>query len=225
MTKVREVISRIRNAVKGTKEDAFLTDRQIFSIVNKYAKMLIRRQDNEAKLMRMFTLFKTIPCLELEEVSLVEACCANIKTACTIKRTKEKLNNILEGAYGPVIRAVASLDRSQEATMVHPSTYTNMANSTNFKYNKTIYYWYLDGYIYLPNVEWDAILLEAIFSDSIESFLCDSDQESECVSAQEENISLPDYMLAEAEQLTIQELLIAVKLPSNTDDDAQNILR
>ena len=52
MTTIQDTVSRIRNTVKGVKEDAFLTDRFLYSLVLKYAKLLIRRQDNENKIMR-----------------------------------------------------------------------------------------------------------------------------------------------------------------------------
>ena len=47
MTTIGESISRVRNILKAVKEDPFMTDRLIYSIIIKYAKVLIRRQDNE----------------------------------------------------------------------------------------------------------------------------------------------------------------------------------
>ncbi len=63
MTTIGETISRVRNVVKGVKEDAFLTDRFLYSMILKYAKMLIRRQDNENKIMRFQSLFERLPCV------------------------------------------------------------------------------------------------------------------------------------------------------------------
>ena len=51
MTTRAESISRIRNLIKGVKQDVFITDRFLFSIIMKYAKTFIRRQDNENKIM------------------------------------------------------------------------------------------------------------------------------------------------------------------------------
>ena len=142
MTTIGDTISRVRNVVKGVKEDAFLTDRFIYSLVLKYGKMLIRRQDNENKIMRFQSLFEKLPCVELIEVDKVEACCGGIRSNCTIKRTKDKLPTILEGAYGPLFRTITSIDGSIQVYKTYPSTYTNMANSTSFKYNKNKYFTY-----------------------------------------------------------------------------------
>ena len=152
MTTIGDSVSRLRNLVKGVKEDAFLTDRFLYSLVLKYAKMLIRRQDNENKIMRFQSLFESLPCVDLIEVDKIEACCSGIKSNCTIMRTKDKLPTVLEGAYGPLFRTVSSIDGSIQCFKTYPSTYTNMANTTTFKYNTNKYYWYLDGYLYFPNI-------------------------------------------------------------------------
>jgi hypothetical protein len=96
-TTISETVSRVRNLVKGVKEDAFLTDRLLYSLILKYAKLYIRRQDTENKIMRFQSLFEVLPCVDLVEVDKIEACCADIKTNCKIMRTKEKLPTLLEG--------------------------------------------------------------------------------------------------------------------------------
>ena len=140
MTTIGDTVSRMRNVLKAVKEDPFLTDRFIYSVIIKYAKMLIRRQDNENKIMRFQSLFKVLPCIELIEVDKIEACCVGVKTKCKIMRTKDKLPNVLEGAYGPLFRTISSIDGSQEVVKTYPITYTAMTKSTNFKYNNNKYY-------------------------------------------------------------------------------------
>ena len=61
MAKINEVISRIRGQVKGSTEDAFLTDRYIYSLVIKFAQILMRRQDFANKLMKFNPVWKTTP--------------------------------------------------------------------------------------------------------------------------------------------------------------------
>lgn len=223
-TTIGETTSRVRNLLKAVKEDPFLTDRFLYSLILKYGKMLLRRQENEGKIMRNDALFKAIPCVDLIEVDKVEACCIGIRTGCTFRRTKEKLPDFLEGTYGPIIRSVTSIDQSQRLQMTSPSTYANLTNSTYFKYNKKKYYWYLDGYIYIPNVEWDGIRIEALFDEDVEALNCSIDPE-DCIQQQERTISIPDYLFAEIEQMVLQELIPSVQLPSDGADDNQNILR
>jgi hypothetical protein len=220
MTTIGETISRVRNVVKGVKEDAFLTDRFIYSLVLKYGKMLIRRQDNENKIMRFQSLFEKLPCVELIEVDRVEACCGGIKSNCTIKRTKDKLPTILEGAYGPLFRTISSIDGSIQVYKTYPSTYTNMANTSGFKYNKNKYYWYLGGYLYFPNIDWEAIKIEAIFENAIN--VCET---KDCALIQEQSINIPEYLFSEIEQLVIKDLTMTLSIPSDSSDDSQNTIR
>jgi len=44
MTTVGEAISRVRNVLKAVKEDPFMTDRFIYSIILKHSKALLKRE-------------------------------------------------------------------------------------------------------------------------------------------------------------------------------------
>lgn len=222
MTTIGESISRVRNLVKGVKEDAFLTDRLIFSLIEKYGKMLIKRQDDQNKIMKFQSLFEKLPCVELIEVDKIEACCAGIKSGCTIRRTKEKLPTVLEGAYGPLFRTISSIDGSIEFFRTYPTTYAAMTHSTNFKYNKNKYYWYLGGHLYFPNIDWESVSVEGLWDGSIQRYICGGDV---CLPRQQQLIPLPEYMFAEIEQMVVKDLLTTIQLPVENNDDNQNILR
>ena len=87
---VGESISRVRNVLKAVKEDPFMTDRFLYSLIMKFAKTLIKREELASTIYKYTSLFKEIPCLELIDVDKVDECCAGIKTGCTIKRSKNK---------------------------------------------------------------------------------------------------------------------------------------
>lgn len=222
MTTIGDTVSRIRNTIKGVKEDAFLTDRFLYSLILKYAQLLIRRQDNENKIMRIQSLFEVLPCVDLVEVSKIDACCAGIKTDCTIMRTKEPIPEPMEGAEGPLLRNVTSLDGSIVMTNTNPSTYTNMVNQPTFKYNKTKYYWYLEGHLYFPNIEWEGVRVDGIFTESTRSYHCDADL---CAPRQDDRLTLPDYLFAEAEQMVLKDLGFMIQAPTETQDDKISPLR
>lgn len=221
-TTIGETVSRIRNVVKAVKEDAFLTDRFLYSLVLKYAKLYIKRQDTENKIMRFQSLFEPLPCVELIEVDRVEACCADIKTNCKIMRTKDKLPTVLEGAYGPLFRSVSSIDSSQEVYKTYPATYTNMTKSSNFRYNTNKYYWYLNGYLYLPNVSWEAVRIEGLWEDSVNMYTCDGDS---CAPRQDDQTHFPEYLFAEIEQSVLKDLTFMIQSPPEGNDDKQSPLR
>lgn len=224
MITIGDSVSRVRNVLKAVKEDPFLTDRLLYSLIIKFAKTLIKREDQQGSLFKHTGLFQDIPCLELIEVDKVEACCTGIKTPCKILRTKDKLPKLLELSNGPIIRSITSLDYSEELTETFPTLYTNMTKTSGFKYNKTKYYWYLDGYIYIPNATWEGIRITAIWDESLNDYKCDVDS-TDCQLEQDRELSIPDHLFSEIEQMAIQQLLTAGQVPSDGPDDSQNILR
>lgn len=219
---IGDSISRVRNVLKAVKEDPFLTDRFIASIIMKYAKLLIKRQDDANKIMRFQSLFDVLPCVELIEVDKVEACCSGIKSKCIIKRTKDKLPQVLEGTYGPLFRTISSIDGSIQVYKTYPITYTAMTRTSSYKYNKEKYYWYLDGYLYFPNIEWDAVRVEGLWDGDISYLKCDQDI---CVPIQEQSMRIPEYLFAEIEQMALKEILTSGQVPSDGADNQQNVLR
>ena len=52
MVTIGDVVSRVRSQVKAEIQDAFVTDRYLYSLVLKYAKLYMRRQDSANKLMK-----------------------------------------------------------------------------------------------------------------------------------------------------------------------------
>lgn len=220
MTTISEAISRVRNALKAVKEDPFLTDRQIYFVLTKYAKTLIKREDNQFRLMKMSQIFKVLPYIELIDVDKVEAGCIGVYSECYFKRSKDKLPSILDGMFGPIIRTVSSIDGSIEMFRTDPGTWVSITKSTTFKYNKRQYFWYLNGYIYCPNIDWDAIRMEAIFENNVPT--CTTD---ECELIQNQPLNIPEYLFSEVEQFALKELTMIVQLPVDPTDDSQNILR
>jgi len=222
-TTIGETVSRIRNQLKAVKQDAFLTDRYIFSLIRKHAYWLMKREDSKSKLMRFSSVIQTIGYIELIDIDVVEACCAGIKSSCTIKRTKDKVPTFMQGYYGPLIRAITSIDGSEIMQPTTPSTYVSASASTKFKYNKTKYYWYLNDYLYFPNLDWDAIKIEGIFEDDITKLNCDTIDN--CVPRQEQLFNVPDYLHGEIESNVIKDFGITLQIPSDLTPDKQNILR
>jgi hypothetical protein len=220
MTTIGEAISRVRNTLKAVKEDPFLTDRTIYFSLMKYSQTLIKREDNQFRLMKMSQIFQVLPYIELIDVDKVEAGCIGVYSECYFKRSKDKLPTILNGMFGPIIRTTSSIDGSIEMFRTDPGTWISMTKSTTFKYNKRPYFWYLNGYIYCPNIDWDAIRMEAIFENNTET--CDTDP---CEVQQDKPLNIPEYLFSEVEQFVVKELTMAMQIPTDGPDDSQNPLR
>jgi hypothetical protein len=221
MTTIGEAVSRVRNTLKAVKEDPFLTDRVIYSSLIKYGQTLLKREDNQFKLMKISSIFQVLPYLELIDVDKVEAGCYGVYSGCYFKRTKEKLPTILEGTFGPIIRTVSSIDGTIEMFRTDPGTWVSMTKTTTFKYNTRKYFWYLDGYLYSPNIDWEALRMEAIFQGVTDP----CDEKEQCEIAQDKLLTIPEYLFSEVEQFVIKELSMSLSVPSDGPDDGQNTLR
>lgn len=225
-TTIGYTVSRVRNSMKAVKEDAFVTDRYIWSLITKYAKLFMERQDKLDVMKKFKSFWRTVPCLELVEVDKIEACCGGITSGCTIMRTKDKLPTPFEGPNGPMFRSVTSLDVSQKIHPTEPEIYTSMTKLTTFKYNKKKYYWYINGYMYFPNIEWDGIRVEGVWEDDINGLACDGkDGDSDCLIKQDQQTNIPEGLFAEIEQQVLAEILPQTQLPPDEGDDKQNIYR
>jgi len=222
MTTIGESISRVRGIMKGTNEDSFLTDRFVYSIISKYAKMILKRQQNEKKLMQNEDLFRILPFVELIDVDKIEAECAPIKTNCTIKRTKVKLPKLFSGRNGPLIRKVYSIDGSKTFTKTSPTTFIAIKNKSCNKYDTTLYYWFRNGHLYFPH-DVEGVMVEALWEDALDDY-CTLDGD-DCSAMQDLLLPLPDYLFAEVEQMAEQEFGMTIRIPDDGADDGQNVLR
>lgn len=218
------ILSRIRKTIKAVNADAFITDRYLYSIVLKHGSWLLKREDSLNRLMRYRSIFQSLNIVDLIEVDKIDAECAGIKSNCIIMRTERRLPKIHQGYWGPLIRTVSSLDGSQEVEPTTSTQFTKIANSKNFKYNKSKYYWILDGYMYFPNLDWDTVKIEGVFNDDISSYNC-TDCEDDCLPRQDQPLNIPDYLLGELESQVLKELGFTVQLPTDPIPDKVNQLR
>jgi len=223
MIVVSEAISRVRNLSKSVEQDAFLTDRFLYSLIMKHAKLLMRRQDNLNRIMRFSSVFQALDFVELIEVDRAQAQCHGITTNCYFKRTKDKLPAMIEGFHGPLIRFVTSLDISEELTPTFSTTFEQMSRQKTFKYNKKKYYWYFDGHLYFPNLDWDAVRVEAIFEGDISSYNCTT--ADDCDYIQDKNINVPEYLFSEIEQLVLRDLGVMLSIPQDVQHDNKHVAR
>jgi hypothetical protein len=219
---IGDVVSRLRIQFKGVRQDSFMTDRMIYTFVIKHAKWLMKREDSKNKLMAFSGVIQTMDYVELVEIDKVEACCTGIKSDCKIKRTKDKLPVFLQGYFGPLIRTISSIDNSEELQPILPSIYIGVANSKNARFNKTKYYWFLNDYLYFPNLEWEAVRIEGIFEDDISAYTCEEDK---CIVKQNQSFNVPDYLLGELESQVMKDMMGSFQIPADPTADKQNIAR
>jgi len=98
-----------------------------------------------------------------------------------------------------------------------------MTKTTSFKYNNTLYFWWLDGYIYCPNIAWDAIKVEGVFDSDITAWDCD--KTNDCTPRYEQDIYIPEALFAEIESQVVQTMMNTLQVPSEDSDNKRNAMR
>lgn len=222
-TTIGDIVSRIRNEIKAVSQDAFITDRFLYSLVSKHGKWLMKREDSKNKVLSFNSIFQTLDLVELIEVDAVEASCSGLKSGVIFKRTKEKVPAFMQGYWGPLVRSITSLDGSEELHPTNPSSYLNSQKLKSSKYNTTKYYWFLNDHIYFPKLEWDAVRIEGVFEDDISMYNCR--EEDDCVKRQDQALNIPDYLHAEMEAQVLKDLMLMYQVPVDLTNDKQNLAR
>jgi hypothetical protein len=222
-TTIGEVVSRLRNTIKAVKQDAFMTDRLLYSLFVKHSRWIMKREDSSNKIMKQNSLFQSLNYVELVEVDRIESQCACVKTGCKVMRTKNKIPKMIDGYWGPLVRTITSIDRSTTLSPTFPSIFEKMSQQKTFKYNTKKYYWFLDGHLYFPNIEWDAVRIEGVFEDDISEYNCEGILQ--CVSMQNKSVSIPESLFAEIESNVVKDLSVMLGITPDMQHDNKHIAR
>lgn len=209
VTTIGELISQIRNQAKSVyQRNRYISDRLVYSLIKKHAALFTYREDANMKMSKARYLYTSLPFLELEEVDAVEAKCTGIRSGCIFKRTKEKLPPLMKGYGIPLIGDVTSIDGSEKVTRTNPVQYIN--KTKNIKYNDTKYYWILNDYLYFPNLEWDAIKVEAVL-DAEKTDDCGNIDP--CAVAQDIEFNVPQHLLSTIQAEVIKDIAFMLQIP------------
>jgi hypothetical protein len=231
MATLRKLVSDVRSVHKILSTDALITDRAIASEIRNNANLLVKRETNLRKLWATDTLFTTIPCLEMTEVSISECC--NYVDECTIARTKFKLPRISEGNYQYVIQGVYSINalsgRGKKLKEITVNRYINLLKLPIIKNEE--YFWITNEYLYVNNPMVKSIRLVALFEEDVENEIMypecgcgspDYTNEQLCMNPLDKEFPLPGYLEQQVLELTSKKLL-STYFNIKTDQTEQGI--
>ena len=233
MSSARSLISSVRSQHKLL-SDATISSRAILSELKRVSRKLIRQYSNRRQLWMTDTIFTTIPCLEMKEVSIAECC--DYHSERTIARSKHKLPRIGEGYFQYLIKSVMNITGTKKLDEITPERYINMLKLKHFK-NST-YYWIQNGYIYCTNPELRAIKITVYLEEDLPSHLkypkCEdcktiviSGSDKCPVNPYDEEFKAPGFLEEDIVNLTSQKLLqtyhkIQTDKTSDDSDDQVN---
>ncbi len=216
MATLRKLVSDVRSVHKLLSTDGLITDRAIASEIRNNSLLLIKRETNLRKLWATDTLFTTIPCLEMIEVSISECC--NYVDECSIARTKFKLPRISEGNYQYVIQGVYSINalsgKGKKLKEISVNRYINLLKLPVIK--KEEYFWVTNGYLYVNNPLLKAIRFVAFFEEDVHNDImypecgCGTPEytvEQICINPLDKEFALPGYLEQQVLELTSKKLL------------------
>jgi len=226
--KISETISRIRNTIKSVKEDAFLTDRYIYSIIAKHGIALLQKEIHSTGI-RNSVIFNKLSCVEMVKVNTVDdSCCVDIpmNTGCTIMKSKYPLPSIINLSSGYLVRTVSSLDYSKKYYYANRDDFNRIFSLTNMRrWNKNGYY-YIDDkrYLYIMNDDVPAVTVEAAFYDYSGYVGCNDSVFCDYIGSQV--APFPEHLFAAIESNVLNELSVLIKIPSDPNvDDTKSIMR
>lgn len=206
---IREAISQLKVPNKAVNSDSRLTNRYLYSLLSKHRDYLIKETQSKFKLYRLNYLFQPYRCVSLVATNKADECCG-VKSDCIIYKTKKKLPRLMLASDGPIIRRVTSIDGGVQLFEITPMEWNRKVEDTNSKWDKTLYYFWDDGYLYFPNLHWKKIYIEAFFTGKLISS-CDSDDcfedEGDCTPFLDQPFYIPQDLLARCVDAANRELL------------------
>jgi hypothetical protein len=230
MATLRKVVSDVRSMHKLLSADNLITDRAVASEIRNNTLLLVKRETNLRKLWATDTLFTTIPCLEMVEVSISE-CCEYVDP-CSIGRSRFKLPRIAEGNYQYIIQGVYSINAlsgvGKKLKEITINRYVNLIKLPIIKNEE--YYWIQNDYLYINNPLLKAIRISALFEEDVPNEVMypecgcggyEPNLEDYCKNPLDKEYALPGYLQNQVLALTSQKLL-ATYFRINDDKTSDN---
>ena len=220
----RELIYQIKNLIKERYSDSRVTNKFVYSILSKMAKLLIKRESDGLKLLKFQNLYQSLNCVDVIEAPLIDPCCG-IKSFCSVWRTKDKLPEMYEDSMGVIIYDVLSIDSSFPYEFrTAESVRRKLENPWVKKYNKnTTYSFYDNGYLYFTK-RIVKVKVKAMFIRDISRFnTCE--KQPPCIKFLDELFYIPDYLEQGLISMTLEEfakIYKAIPDDMNSNKNAQS---
>lgn len=213
-----ELISQIRNELRLANADSRLTNKLIWSIIQKHSEWLIKRESRKLRILNQDIIFQTIKCADLDYAPVIDDCCG-VRSKCKVFRTRAKLPDLYEDDWGVIIKSVFTIDGSEEFTFITIQEYMRKLESPEHIYDKSKYFYYNNGYLYFPKSSIKKVMIKGYFIDEVEN-KCETCPQDEmpCVSMLDSPVRIPAHLLGELMSHVLNELSgITLKIQSDED--------
>ncbi len=206
----KEAISLVKKGIREVNTDSRLTNKFIYSKLRAVGIILIQQDSDKLKLSKLQDLYQPLKCVEMIEAPTIDPCCG-IKSFCRIWRTKEKIPDLYSDSMGVIIKAIRTIDSSKEISIITPSRLLRIKKDKNSKYDKSIYGFYSDGYIYLANAEYRMIEVDGMFTEDISHLNTCENKDKECIRLIDRVWKVPSKLEGVIIQAVVKDILESYK--------------
>lgn len=232
MITVGEFISDVKNTVKANTKDDRISSRYIHRLAKDYTSYLLS-QRNLSDIMRDFSIFTEITCVEMVQVRADICDIAEFRKCDLVMKSKCKLPELFNSLIGPMVISVTNM--TGEVEYEHLRSPSDLTNARKRKFNTTTKYWYiLNRDLYIVGATPARVSIVGLFADELEAIQassCNSKEElDECESAYDYKMVIPNKFISTVKDQVIQRILTRKQIPgdelpnldSNIKTNAQN---
>lgn len=192
----RELISDTISMLRSADIDDYIPGRFILSEARSIVADFIRKSaDARKNLYRLSEGWSEIPCLYLEEVSAIQ-CNLDVRDCSKLMKSTRKLPDTYTASYGDILQFVSSPNLEKFINFSTPRTWASL-QKREFKDKTQYYYFFIDGYFYIPipknqEIAIEEIRLQGYFKDKYEVYLFNKELEN-CKTCKDECPKLLDF--------------------------------
>ena len=212
-----EVTSRVKNTIKEANADSRLSTKQIVSSILTKSQVVIQRESDKLKLIKIQDIFQSLNCIDMQEVSTIDDCCG-VDSVTSLMRSKHKLPEMYNDDYGVIIKRITTIDESIEIKLSTPQNILRVKKDKNSKYDNTVYAFFRNGYLFITNKKYPVVKVEAFFKEDLafnKIFKCGEDA-STCLRFLSTRWMVPQKLQESILAMVVQELAgIYKKLPED----------
>lgn len=200
MPKLREIISDLVGDLNAVNRDDRYSYRYLANKLRDKAQYFLKQDADLRKIFKMNDLWKTIDCIEFEDVDVL-TCPWYLRDCSKIKKSKEKIPDTFETNYGNTI-IITTLKGNKPLKQIKPFQYQEQVSNP---FAKGKLFWFEDEHIFIPDSSIKFVKGYGIFKDTtkVDKF----NGLDTCVSPLDSEFSFPDYIITIAKQEVLKELL------------------
>jgi hypothetical protein len=207
----RQLISETWNDLRAISVDDYLPPQFVISKAIDIAADYIKKENDSRRVYKLQEGWKVINCLNLIDVPITSCEALDTYVCKRLQRTKYRLPSTFSTRYGNLIKYVSSVNLETYYEPIFPKQWRAIQNRQYVDFRKK-YYFFIDGYIYIPNSDVETITIEAYFKkpwlvDSLIQDECESCDVPDCIdSPLDYEFVCPEYLLHNVKQQLITEL-------------------